>query len=172
MIIDVIRHGDHRGFFSETYNKRVFFAAGIAVDFIQDNHSRSAEKGTIRGLHYQEPPYAQHKLIRVLRGAILDVTVDIRRSSSAYGRHVAIRIDAEAGRQILVPIGFAHGFCTLEPNTEVLYKVSNYYAPAADKGIRWNDTALGIVWPVAEPEATLSDRDRRLPLLSEIASPF
>jgi dTDP-4-dehydrorhamnose 3,5-epimerase len=145
---------------------------GIDVDFVQDNHSLSRLKGTVRGLHYQAPPFAQHKLVRVVRGSVLDVAVDLRLGSPTYGAHVAAVISAEAWNQILVPIGFAHGFCTLEPDTEVIYKVTDYYSPEHDHGILWNDPELGIAWPVSEAAAVLSPRDRRLPRLKEIASPF
>ena len=123
------KHDDRRGFFSETYNKKAFAALGIYIDFVQDNHSYSADKGTVRGLHFQTPPFAQDKLVRVARGSVFDIAVDLRQGSSSYGRHVSAVLSAEAWNQILVPIGFAHGFMTLEPDTEVIYKVSNYYAP-------------------------------------------
>lgn len=166
------RFGDHRGFFSETFRKSVLAEVGIDAEFVQDNHSLSAERGTIRGLHFQTPPRAQHKLVRVVRGAILDVAVDIRTGSPTYGRHVAVEISADAWNQILVPIGFAHGLCTLLPDTEVLYKVSDYYAPDCDAGLLWNDPALGIAWPVAEADAVLSDKDRRHPVLAELPEVF
>src|SRR5436305_4381439 len=130
------KHGDHRGFFSEVYSRKALAEAGIHSDFVQDNHSLSAQKGVLRGLHYQVAPMAQDKLIRVVRGAILDVAVDIRRSSPTFGKHVSAVISAENWRQILVPIGFAHGFVTLEANTEVIYKVSNCYSPQHERGIR------------------------------------
>ncbi|MDM8006432.1 MAG: dTDP-4-dehydrorhamnose 3,5-epimerase [Phycisphaerae bacterium] len=161
------KFGDHRGFFSETYNKRALAEAGIDLDFVQDNHSLSGPKGTIRGLHYQSPPYAQDKLVRVIRGSILDVAVDIRRSSPTFGQHISAVISADQWNQILVPIGFAHGFCTLEPDTEVIYKVTNYYAPDHDHGVLWNDPDLGIKWPVSESEAVLSDKDHRQPRFSQ-----
>ena len=138
------KHGDARGFFSETYTYRAFAAAGIADTFVQDNHALSGMPGTVRGLHFQTPPFAQAKLVRVTRGAILDVAVDIRVGSPTYGKHVAITISADAWNQIYIPIGFAHGLVTLEPDTEVLYKVSNYYSPEHDKGLLWNDPVLGI----------------------------
>ncbi|MEM6488779.1 MAG: dTDP-4-dehydrorhamnose 3,5-epimerase [Pseudomonadota bacterium] len=167
------KFGDHRGFFSETYNKQAFAEAGIDLDFVQDNHSLSGEKGTIRGLHYQSPPFAQDKLVRVIRGAILDVAVDIRKGSPTYGQHVSAEITAEAWNQILVPVGFAHGFVTLTPDTEVIYKVTGYYAPNNDHGILWNDPALGIDWGLASSDdAVLSDKDRKQPLLSDVESPF
>ena len=165
-------HHDERGAFSEVYNARAFAKAGLAIDFVQDNHSRSALAGTVRGLHFQAPPFAQHKLVRVVRGSVFDVAVDLRRHSPTYGRHVSVRLSAEEWSQLLVPVGFAHGFVTLEPDTEVLYKVSDYHAPDCDRGILWNDPALGIAWPVGEGEAMLSDRDRALPRLAEVATPF
>lgn len=171
-IVEPARHGDERGYFSETYNRRAFAAAGIALDFVQDNHSLSRPAGTIRGLHYQLAPFAQDKLVRVVRGAIFDVAVDLRRGSPTYGRHVAVTLRASDARQLLVPIGFAHGFCTLEPDTEVIYKVTNYYSAAHDRGILWSDPALGIAWPEAARNATLSLKDRQLPPLRDIEPPF
>ena len=166
------KYGDHRGFFSEVYNKQALAEAGIEIEFLQDNHSLSAERGTVRGLHFQTPPFAQDKLVRVVRGAVFDVAVDLRRSSATYGRHVSVILSADAWNQILVPIGFAHAFMTLEPDTEVIYKVSDYYAPDHDKGLLWNDPALGIAWPISETEAILSDKDRRQPRLAELVTPF
>lgn len=161
------KFGDHRGFFSETYNKKILSELGIDMDFVQDNHSLSVEKGVIRGLHYQTPPFAQDKLVRVVHGAILDVAVDMRKSSPTFGKHITAVISADNWEQILVPAGFAHGFCTLEENTEVIYKVTNYYAPDHDTGIRWNDPELGIDWPISENEAILSDKDKIQPFFSE-----
>lgn len=166
------KFGDHRGFFSETYSKRDLLEAGIALDFVQDNHSLSAPKGTMRGLHFQTPPFAQDKLVRVTRGAILDVAVDIRRGSATYGHHVSAVLSAENWHQLLVPIGFAHGFMTLEPDTEVLYKVTNIYAPDCDRGLLWNDPDLGIAWPVAGTDAVLSDKDRKHPRLRDLPDTF
>ena len=166
------KFGDHRGFFSEVYNKRAFAAAGIDVDFVQDNHSLSAEKGTVRGLHYQVPPFAQAKLVRVVRGAVFDVAVDLRRGSPTYGKHASAILSAEAWNQFLVPSGFAHGFMTLKPETEVIYKVSNYYSPEHDKGLLWNDPDLAIDWPMSQIDAILSDKDRKQPCLQEIETPF
>lgn len=167
------KFGDHRGFFSETYNRAAFREAGIDLDFVQDNHSLSADPGTVRGLHYQAPPHAQDKLVRVVRGSVYDVAVDLRRGSPSYGQHVGATISAENWTQILVPAGFAHGFMTLEPDTEVIYKVTGYYAPSHDFGLLWDDPALGIDWPLpAGAEVTLSDKDRRQPRLAEIDSPF
>ena len=168
VLIRTRRFGDHRGFFAETWNRRAFAEAGLELDFVQDNHSRSAQVGTIRGLHFQLAPYAQDKLVRVIRGAVLDVAVDIRPDSPTFGRHVAVRLDAAEGPTLLVPKGFAHGFCTLEPDTEVVYKVTDYYAPSHDRGLAWNDPALGIDWPVTDREAVLSDRDTRHPTLADL----
>ncbi|MTI45764.1 dTDP-4-dehydrorhamnose 3,5-epimerase [Roseibium hamelinense] len=166
------KHGDARGFFSETYKKSQLEAAGVSIDFVQDNHAFSAAKHTVRGLHFQTPPFAQHKLVRVTRGAILDVAVDIRCGSPTYGQHVCATISADNWRQILVPAGFAHGLITLEPETEVLYKVSANYAPDHDKGLLWNDPDLGIDWGVAEADAHLSDKDRTHPRLKDLPQFF
>jgi dTDP-4-dehydrorhamnose 3,5-epimerase len=172
LIIKPRRFGDHRGFFSETWNRAAFREAGIDLDFVQDNHSLSAETGTLRGLHFQTPPRAQDKLVRVVRGAILDVAVDIRVGSPTYGKWVAAEISAEAWNQILVPKGFAHGFCTLTPDTEVLYKVTDLYAPDCDKGLAWDDPDLAIDWPVTPDKAVLSDKDRRHPRLADLPEAF
>ena len=162
------KFGDARGFFSETYNKRALAEAGIRLDFVQDNHSLSAEVGTVRGLHFQKPPFAQDKLVRVVRGAVLDVAVDLRKGSPTFGQHVTAEISAANWTQILVPIGFAHAFMTLEPDTEVIYKVTNTYAPDHEGGLRWDDPALGIDWPTPPSGAVLNDRDRTLPTLDEL----
>ena len=166
------RHGDERGWFSETFRVDLLAQAGITDAFLQDNQSFSAEKGTVRGLHFQTHPAGQGKLVRVLAGSILDVAVDIRRGSATYGRYVALRLDAEGGEQLYVPVGFAHGFCTLEPNTMIAYKVTAYYSRENDRGILWNDPALGIDWPVREDEAVISDKDRAAPRLDEIGPQF
>ena len=171
-IIRPKRFGDARGFFSEVYNKGALANAGIDLEFVQDNHSLSARSGTVRGLHFQTPPFAQDKLVRVTRGRILDVAVDLRRSSATFGQHVAVELSAENWLQLLVPIGFAHGFCTVEDDTEVIYKVTSPYSTAHDKGIAWNDPELAIAWPVAATEVTLSDKDRQLPPLSECPDVF
>ncbi len=170
--VSVRRFGDHRGFFLETYSARDFAALGIADVFVQDNHSRSEQAGTVRGLHFQLAPHAQAKLVRVLRGAILDVAVDIRRGSATYGQHVAVELTAENGHQLYVPAGFAHGFCTLVPETEVAYKVTDYYAPACDRGIAWNDPDLALPWPFDAEAVQLSDKDRRAPRLRDIPAAF
>lgn len=165
-------HRDHRGFFSETYNKAGLGALGTDLVFVQDNHSLSVERGVVRGLHFQIPPFAQDKLVRVIRGSVFDVAVDIRRGSPTYGKHVARVINAADWNQFFVPIGFAHGFCTLEANTEVFYKVTNYYSPEHDRGLLWNDLDLGIAWPITEAEAILSDKDRQLPRFCELPAYF
>ena len=166
------KHGDHRGFFSEVYNRRTLAEAGICMDFLQDNHSLSADSGTMRGLHFQVPPHAQHKLVRVVRGAAFDVAVDLRRGSPTFGQHVSVTLSAASWNQILVPVGFAHGIMTLVPDTEIVYKVDAHYAPHHDLGIRWNDPALGIEWPVAEHEVVLSEKDRTQPMLHQFETPF
>lgn len=171
-LIEPMRHGDHRGFFSEVYSHAAFAAAGIDLTFVQDNHSMSASRGVLRGLHYQIHPLAQDKLVRVVRGAIRDVAVDIRRGSPTFGRHVSAVISAENWRQILVPVGFAHGFVTLEPDTEVIYKVTAPYAPKHERGLLWSDPAVGIDWGVASQEVVLSDRDRKHPTLSDAVDLF
>jgi dTDP-4-dehydrorhamnose 3,5-epimerase len=166
------KHGDHRGFFYEVYSRKTLADLGIDIEFVQDNHSLSAQRGTLRGLHFQTPPFAQHKLVRVLRGSILDVAVDLRASSPTYGRHVSAVLSAQNWDQILVPIGFAHGFVTLEPDTEISYKVSNYYSPENDRGLLWSDPALGIDWQVSADHVALSAKDAAQPKLSEIGVPF
>ena len=171
-IIKPKRFGDVRGLFCEVYNKQVFVDAGIGDEFVQDNRSLSASRGTIRGLHFQTPPFAQNKLIHVTRGRILDIAVDLRSSSPTFGRHVAVELSAADWFQLFVPAGFAHGYCTLEDQTEVLYKVTAYYAPAHDRGIAWDDPALGIAWPVSADEAILADKDRRQPRLADCHDVF
>lgn len=171
-IVQPRRIGDARGWFEETWRADAFEAAGLDMTFVQDNQSFSARPGTVRGLHYQMPPFAQAKLVRVVSGAILDVAVDLRRGSPTFGRHVAVRLDAENGTQLFIPEGFAHGFCTLVENTAVAYKVSAVYSRDHDRGLRWNDPALGIDWPVSEQQAQLSDKDRVTPLLADIEDLF
>jgi len=163
---------DARGFFVETYSRRALAAQGIDTVFVQDNLSLSRPAGTVRGLHFQTPPFAQDKLIQVTRGSILDVAVDIRAGSPSFGRHVAVRLSAADPTQMLVPIGFAHGFCTLEPDTEVMYKVSAFYSGEHDRGIRWNDSALAIAWPVTAGRAILSDKDTRNSMLADLPPVF
>ena len=163
-------HGDARGFVSETFKVSALRDAGIADEWVQDNHSFSAQAGTIRGLHFQAPPMAQAKLVRVLRGAILDVALDIRRASATYGQHIAVELSAENFAQLYIPAGFAHGFCTLTDDTEILYKVSAEYAPAQEGGVLWNDPDLAIAWPLRE--AVTSPRDAQWPVLKDLVSPF
>jgi dTDP-4-dehydrorhamnose 3,5-epimerase len=167
-----VRHRDQRGFFSEIFRENVLREAGIDRPLVQENHSLSVDRGVVRGLHFQLAPTAQGKLVRAAAGSLLDVAVDIRRGSPAYGKHVAVVPSASEGNQLFVPEGFAHGFCTLEPNTELLYKCSNYYSAEHDRGLAWNDPALGIDWPIAEAEAVLSDKDRRQPLLADLPAQF
>ena len=171
-VLEIIprKFGDARGFFSETYSRQRFHEAGIAHDWMQDNQSYSAEKGVLRGLHFQIAPFAQDKLIRVLRGSIFDAAVDIRNGSPTYGQWVARVLSAEKFNQLLIPRGFAHGFVTLEPHVEVFYKVTAPYAPLCDRGVRWNDPAIGIDWPLDGKPPILSEKDSKAPLLAEIAS--
>ncbi|SYX86447.1 dTDP-4-dehydrorhamnose 3,5-epimerase [Paenibacillus alvei] len=164
-IIEPAIHGDHRGFFMESYNEQRLKEQGISYNFIQDNQSLSAEAGVLRGLHYQLNPKAQTKLIRVITGVIYDVIVDIRKNSPTFGQWVGVTLSEHNHRQLLIPKGFAHGFCTLVPNTQVLYKVDEYYSPANDRGILWNDPALNINWPTSNP--ILSDKDKLHPTLKE-----
>ena len=171
-IVTPKRHGDVRGFFSEVYNKSDWSAAGLDFEFVQDNHSFSATAGTLRGLHFQAAPVAQNKLVRVARGRILDVAVDIRRSSPTFGRHVAVELSAANWRQLLIPIGFAHGFVTLEPDTEVLYKTTANYSAAHDRGLAWDDPDVDVEWPLPAGGPVLSEKDRRWPRLKEAEDLF
>ncbi|MCH8097934.1 MAG: dTDP-4-dehydrorhamnose 3,5-epimerase [Proteobacteria bacterium] len=172
LVITPKRHRDARGFFSETYKRRELAAAGIELDFVQDNHASSPRRGTIRGLHFQIAPFEQTKLVRVTRGAIFDVALDIRQGSPSYGQHVSTIISAENWRQILVPAGFAHGYCCLDPDTEVIYKVTDYYSPDHERGVLWNDPALGIDWPVPDAEVIVSGKDGDNPVLAELPGYF
>ena len=167
IVVTPKRFGDGRGFFSETYHRDKFAQVGIDCEFVQDNHSLSAAVGTLRGLHYQLPPHAQDKLVRVVRGRIRDVAVDIRRSSPTFGKHVAVELSAEGGEQILVPKGFAHGFVTLEPDTEVVYKVSDVYDQPSERGIAWNDPQLAVDWGLPVDQPTLSGKDAQNPKLAD-----
>jgi dTDP-4-dehydrorhamnose 3,5-epimerase len=167
VIVVPTRIGDQRGFFSEVWNARDFASIGVDAVFVQDNHVLNPLKGTLRGLHYQIPPTAQGKLLRVLRGAIFDVAVDIRHGSPTFGRHADTILTADNWYQVWVPPGFAHGYCTLEDNTEVHYKVTDFYSPKHERGVCWNDPALMIQWPVTGEAAIVSDRDRQLPRLAE-----
>ncbi|MGQ0673039.1 MAG: dTDP-4-dehydrorhamnose 3,5-epimerase [Hyphomicrobium sp.] len=163
---------DDRGSFTETWNEQAWAAAGLTGRFVQDNHAWSRAKGTLRGLHFQKPPTAQDKLVRAIRGSVLDVAVDIRHGSPTFGQHVSAVLSAENGVQIWVPKGFAHGYVTLEPDAEVVYKVTDYYSPADDAGIQWDDPALGIDWGVTRASAVVSDKDGQLPPLSSLAPVF
>ncbi len=171
-VVEIIpaKAGDARGFFAETWSRQRFVDQGLRQDWVQDNQSLSAEKGTLRGLHFQVRPFAQDKLIRVLKGSIFDVAVDLRKSSPTYGKWVSCVLSPESFNQLLVPKGFAHGFLTLEPSTEVFYKVSAPYAPQCDRAIRYDDPAIAIDWPLAGAAPVLSAKDRAAPLLSDIAS--
>ncbi len=167
-----VRHHDERGFFSEIFRESVLRENGIAVSFVQENHSLSMDRFVVRGLHFQIPPASQAKLVRVAVGSIFDVAVDIRTGSPTYGRHVAVILSAAQGNQLFVPEGFAHGFCTLEPDTEVVYKVNRYYSRAHDFGLAWDDRDLAIDWPVPRDQALLSEKDRRQPSLAELPAHF
>lgn len=167
-----LKSGDSRGFFSETWKRAAFQAEGIDIDWIQDNQSFSANPGTIRGLHFQKPPTAQDKLVRVLRGAIFDVAVDIRQGSPTYGKWAGVELSTEKWNQLLVPAGFAHGFMTLVPDTEVAYKVSAPYSREDEGAVLWNDVAIGIDWPELGVAPTLSDKDLVAPTLADFVSPF
>lgn len=171
-VITPTRFGDHRGFFSQTFVAQTLIDAGIADQWMQDNHSFSAERGVVRGLHWQSPPFAQAKLVRVTRGTIFDVIVDIRRGSPTYGQHIGVELSAENWQQLYVPIGFAHGFCTLTDETEVVYKVSAGYAPTHEGGLFWADPDLQIEWPVTKEQAILSDRDLKWDSFGLLDSPF
>ncbi|MCA9901236.1 MAG: dTDP-4-dehydrorhamnose 3,5-epimerase [Ardenticatenaceae bacterium] len=164
ILVEPQRFGDARGFFMETYQHEIFAANGIALQFVQDNHSRSAQ-GVLRGLHYQIDPYAQGKLLKVVVGEIFDVAVDIRRGSPTFGQWAGEILSAENGRLLYVPPGFAHGFCVLSETADLIYKTTNYYHPESDRGIIWNDPQIGIQWPIHEP--LLSAKDEKLPLLAE-----
>lgn len=171
LIATPARYADHRGYFSEVFQGAAASEAGLPP-FVQDNESLSVRRGTIRGLHFQRPPFAQAKLVRCVRGAILDIVVDLRRGSPAYGQHSSVQITADGREQLYVPVGFAHGFCTLEDDTLVQYKASALYAPAHDGGLAWNDPDLGIDWPVPPGEAILSNKDGRLPRFADLPAIF
>jgi dTDP-4-dehydrorhamnose 3,5-epimerase len=170
LLVTPARHGDARGFFSESWNRQRMADAGIDIDFVQDNHSLSARVGTVRGLHFQSPPHAQAKLVRCGRGALFDVAVDIRRGSPTYGQGVGFELSFENGRQLLVPAGFLHGFVTRLPDTEIIYKCSDYYAPDCDGAVRWD--SCGVDWGLAAGDAILSEKDARAPALADFESPF
>lgn len=172
VIVSPKKFGDARGYFMETFRQELFDVNVGKFAFVQDNQSLSAQVGTVRGLHFQLEPKAQGKLVRCIAGALLDVAVDIRKGSSTFGQHVAVELSAEDGKQLWVPPGFAHGFCTLAPNTEIFYKVTEYYSAEHDRGLLWNDAALGINWPVEPGNAMLSDKDKAQPTLAGIGHIF
>ncbi|GLQ06297.1 dTDP-4-dehydrorhamnose 3,5-epimerase [Sneathiella chinensis] len=166
-IVTPRKFGDERGFFSEVWNRDAMSEAGIEADFVQDNHAYSAAKGTIRGLHYQMDPKAQGKLVRVTRGTVLDVAVDIRRGSPTFGKYAAVTLSVDNWRQLWIPAGFAHGYCTLTDEVEFLYKVTERYSPEQERGIRWDDPDIAINWQIPPEQITVSDKDRILPYLAE-----
>ncbi|MEP1765801.1 MAG: dTDP-4-dehydrorhamnose 3,5-epimerase [Sulfitobacter sp.] len=170
LILTPQRHGDARGFFSESWNKARMEAAGLDFNFVQDNHSVSAQIGTLRGLHYQSPPHAQAKLVRCGRGALWDVAVDFRAGSPTFGQWIGVDLTPDNGRQLLIPAGFLHGFVTRQPDTEIIYKCTDYYTPECDGAVAWNDPDIGIDWDVDTP--VLSDKDAAAPKLADVSSPF
>ena len=172
LVVRPRRFEDGRGYFAEAYTRRDFCEFGIREHFVQENRSYSILPGTFRGFHFQRPPYAQVKLVRVERGRVLDIVIDLRAGSPCFGDHIALELGAETGDQLYVPEGFAHGLLTLEAETVVAYKVSNYYAPTAEGGILWSDPALKIEWPAGQAPVVISERDAELPRLAEVATPF
>jgi dTDP-4-dehydrorhamnose 3,5-epimerase len=171
-VINPKRHVDERGWFSETFRENRLSKIGIPCRFVQENQSFSKRAGTLRGLHFQLPPAGQAKLISISRGRVLDVVVDIRNGSPTYGKHISIELAAESGLQLYIPVGFAHGFITLEDEVIMIYKVSDYYSPTLDRGIRWNDPDIALQLPVRDIDIILSNKDRDLPSLKEFVSPF
>ena len=169
LLIETQRFGDYRGYFEEVYSRTKFRELGIEDEFVQDNHSVSTKVGTLRGLHFQSPPHAQAKLVRCGRGAIFDVAVDIRRGSPTYGKWEGFELTAENGHQLYVPVGFAHGFVTLEADSEIVYKCTDYYAPETEAAVLWN--SCGIEWPLSG-DPILSDKDQEAPPLADFDSPF
>lgn len=172
LLITPARHGDERGWFSETFRQSALEEQGFSGAFIQDNHVRSTTRGIVRGLHFQKPPHGQAKLLRCVRGAIFDVAVDIRKGSPTWGQWVGAELSAENAQQLLVPEGFAHGYCTLTDECEVIYKVTGYYAPQAEGALRWNDPTIGIDWTMPNEEIRANARDAAAPLLADLDSPF
>ena len=172
LVITPARHGDARGFFSESYNRARMAEHGVPMEFVQDNHSLSGKVGTVRGLHFQAPPHAQDKLVRCGRGRLFDVAVDIRAGSPTFGQWFGVELTFENAKQLFIPKGFLHGFATREPDTEIIYKCSDYYAPACDGAVRYDDPAIGIDWGLGKQEAVLSGKDAAAPLLSQIDNPF
>ena len=172
ILLTPARFGDDRGFFSESWSAQRMANAGLHFDFVQDNHSMSEQTNTVRGLHFQSPPHAQAKLVRCGRGSLLDVAVDIRKGSPTYGQWVAEELSFENGKQLLIPHGFLHGFVTLEPDTEIIYKCDDYYAPECDGAVRFDDPDLGIDWGIDPKKAVLSDKDAAAPFMRDFESPF
>jgi len=172
VLVETRRFGDARGWFSETYAEAKYAALGIDLRFVQDNQSYSGFAGTVRGIHFQTAPHPQAKLVRCVRGSIIDYAVDLRKGSPTFGKHAFAELSAENGRQLFVPVGFGHAFVTLEPDTEVVYKVSDVYAAACDGGVAWDDRDLGINWPLPASGPVLSDKDKVLPRLADFDSPF
>lgn len=171
LLLEPARFGDDRGFFSESWNRKRMAEAGIDLDFVQDNHSLSAAVNTVRGLHFQSPPHAQGKLVRCGQGVLYDVAVDIRRGSDTFGQWVGFELSAQNGLQLLIPTGFLHGFATRAPNTEIIYKCTDYYAPECDGAVRFDDPDLGIDWGIAG-DAVLSEKDAKAPLMADFETPF
>lgn len=171
-VVTPARFGDHRGYFSEVYNRRALAEAGIDIEFVQDNLAFSAQKGTLRGLHFQRPPATQAKLLRVLRGAVVDVAVDLRVGSPTYGRYVMEELTAETGRQMLCPRGFAHAVMTMVPDTEITYKVDAYWAPELEDGLCFDDPGLGIDWPLPADQIVVAEKDRRWPRFRDLPPIF
>lgn len=172
LILQPVRHGDVRGFFSESWNRKRMEDAGIFLDFVQDNHSLSEQAGTVRGLHFQAPPHAQAKLVRCGRGRLFDVVVDIRRGSPTFGQWTGVELTFENGKQMLVPEGFAHGFVTREPGTEIIYKCTDFYAPECDRALAFDDPEIDIDWGITRDNALLSDKDAAAPRLADLDTPF
>lgn len=172
VVITPTRFGDHRGFFSESYSAKALAELAITTEFVQDNHSLSTSQGTLRGIHFQAPPHAQDKLVRCGRGALYDVAVDIRLGSPTYGQWFGIELSFKNGKQMLVPAGFAHGFVTLAPETEIIYKCSDYYAPETEGAVAWDDPQVGIDWRLGDMTPVLSDKDANAPSLADLNSPF
>lgn len=172
LILQPVRHGDVRGFFSESWNRKRMEDAGIFLDFVQDNHSLSEQAGTVRGLHFQAPPHAQAKLVRCGRGRLFDVVVDIRRGSPTFGQWTGVELTFENGKQMLVPEGFAHGFVTREPGTEIIYKCTDFYAPECDRALAFDDPEIDIDWGTTRDNALLSDKDAAAPRLADLDTPF
>lgn len=171
LILTPRRFGDHRGFFSESWNRRTLAQAGVDLpEFVQDNHSMSAQKGTVRGLHFQSPPHAQGKLVRCGRGAIFDVAVDVRSGSTTYGQWVGLELSFDNGKQLWIPAGFLHGFMTLQSDSEIIYKCTDHYAPECDGAVRWD--SCGIDWPIDIATPVLSDKDAGAPIFADFKTPF